>query len=182
MIQALSTQAIAFMSRTNRASIAHTLSPDLCNVQAAEVLQQFRIVFNEVRAHFHQVEKRAGIGGASVWALSLVNAQPGLAITDLSREMHVHQSTASNLVKQLLSQKLIRAEKCTVDRRSTQLYIEPTGRSVLMQTPGPHEGVLPHALCQMPTENLVALKENLCHLIDILRADETAGSIPLAQL
>lgn len=170
------------MLRTTRASIVDKLSTDLSNVQAAEVLQQFRIVFNEVRAHFHQVEKLAGIGGASVWALSLVNAQPGLAITDLSREMHVHQSTASNLVKQLLKDKLIRTERCAVDRRSTLLYIEPTGRSVLEQTPGPHEGVLPHALSQMPPENLTVLKENLGHLIGILRADEAAGSIPLAQL
>ena len=37
-----------------------------------QVLRQFRMLFNAVRRHFHRLEKQAGIGGANVWALSLI--------------------------------------------------------------------------------------------------------------
>ena len=41
-------------------------------------LRRFRRVFNAVKTHFQQVEKRAGVGGAQLWALSVIGARPGI--------------------------------------------------------------------------------------------------------
>ncbi len=54
-------------------------------VTAAQVLRRFRVVFNAVRSHFQQVEKQVGLGGAQVWALSLVRDQPGIGMGGVAR-------------------------------------------------------------------------------------------------
>lgn len=150
--------------------------------QAAVVLRRFRVVFNAVRTHFKQVEKQVGLGGAQVWALSIIRDQPGIGLGALARSMDVHQSTASNLVKGLLKRGLIRADKGLVDKRQVQLMPLPEALELLKQVPGPFEGVLPEALEQLPAETLQRLDHDLAELIGLLKADEASGSIPLAQL
>ena len=150
--------------------------------QTAVVLRRFRVVFNAVRTHFKQVEKQVGLGGAQVWALSLIRDQPGIGLGELARGMDVHQSTASNLVKGLLQKGLIRADKGSTDKRQVQLVVLPAALSLLEQVPGPFEGVLPEALEKLPPQTLARLDRDLAELITLLQADEATGSIPLAQL
>jgi DNA-binding MarR family transcriptional regulator len=150
--------------------------------QAAQVLRQFRVVFNAVRSHFQQVEKRVGIGGAQVWALNVIQHQPGVSVNELARAMDIHQSTASNLIRQLVKRELVRTEKSAADRRGVQLFIEAAGQLLLQGAPGPYEGVLPEALQQLPPATLDQLQLSLAQLIQALKADEQAGGIPLAEL
>ena len=150
--------------------------------QTAVVLRRFRVVFNAVRTHFKQVEKQVGLGGAQVWALSLIRDQPGIGLGDLARGMDVHQSTASNLVKGLLQKGLIRADKGSTDKRQVQLVALPEALNLRVQVPGPFEGVLPEALEKLPPQTLARLDRDLAELITLLKADEATGSIPLAQL
>jgi len=147
-----------------------------------QVLRQFRMVFNAVRNHFQQVEKRVGIGGAQVWALHIIQHQPGVGVTDLARVMDIHQSTASNLVRTLLQRQLVRSEKSTTDRRSVQLHIEPLGQELLLSAPGPYEGVLPEALQQLSPDTLVRMHHDLNVLLRQLQVDEKAAGIPLSEL
>ncbi len=158
-------------------------SPDTVpSAQNAVVLRRFRVVFNAVRTHFKQVEKRVGLGGAQVWALSLIRDQPGIGMGELARNMDVHQSTASNLVKGLLQKGLIRIDKGLVDKRQVRLLILPEALSLLAQVPGPFEGVLPEALEKLPAQTLQRLDHDLAELISLLKADEATGNIPLAHL
>jgi len=152
------------------------------SAQSTQVLRRFRVVFNAVRTHFKQVEKQVGLGGAQVWALSLIRDQPGLGLGDLARGMDVHQSTASNLVKGLLTKGLIRVDKGQADKRQVQLYVLPTALELLARSPGPFEGVLPDALAKLPDHTLQQLDQHLAELIKLLRVDESTGSIPLADL
>jgi DNA-binding MarR family transcriptional regulator len=147
-----------------------------------QVLRRFRVVFNAVRSHFQQVENRVGLGGAQVWALALVRDQPSIGMGELAKSMDIHQSTASNLIKILLRKAFIRQDKAPGDRRNVQLTITPAGLEVLNQVPGPFEGVLPMALGKLPPASLQRLDEDLAELIALLKADETAGSIPLAEM
>jgi DNA-binding MarR family transcriptional regulator len=149
---------------------------------AVRVLRQFRQVFNAVKTHFQQVEKKAGLGGAQVWALSLIRAHPGIGITELARAMDIHQSTTSNLVKVLVTAALVVAEKKGPDRRAVQLRILPAGARVLRKAPEPFAGVLPDALARLDVATLGRLEQDLRSLIAVLQADEQAASIPLAQM
>lgn len=149
---------------------------------ATQVLRHFRSVFNAVKTHFQQVEKRAGIGGAQVWALSAIQAQPSIGMNGLALALDIHQSTASNLVKGLLKLELIRVEKNGLDKRAVQLYALPTGRSLLKKVPGPFSGVLPKALSELDPKTLRRLEKDLSLLLKLLNADEKAAKTPLANL
>lgn len=155
-------------------------SPQAANT--AQVLRRFRVVFNAIRSHFRQIEKQVNLGGAQVWALSVVRDHPGIGTGMLAKHMDIHQSTASNLVKTLQRKALISVSKATEDRRSVQLQVLPAGLAVLLQVPGPFEGVLPEALERLPADTLLRLDQDLGELIALLKADEQAAGIPLAQL
>lgn len=145
---------------------------------AARVLRRFRIVFNTVKSHFRAVEKKAGLAGAQVWALSVVAEQPGIGVGELARAMDIHQSTASNLVKPLLEAGLLKAERSGTDRRAVELQVTAAGQRVLRKAPGPLSGVLPDALARLDGRTLARLERDLDRVIDQLGADEGAN-VPL---
>ena len=156
-------------------------SPDADTEQAdVLVLRQFRQVFNAVKSHFQQVEKTVGLGGAQVWALSVVRAQPGIGMGALAKAMSVHQSTASNLVRTLIEREMVVAVKQGADRRAVQLNLLPAGAKVLRNAPGPFAGVLPDALKALSPATLARLQSDLTELIVAIDADERGASIPLS--
>ena len=147
---------------------------------AIAVLRQFRQVFNAVKSHFQQVEKTVGIGGAQVWALSVVREQPGIGVGALAKAMSIHQSTASNLVRTLIDRDMMVAVKQGVDRRAVQLNLLPAGAKVLKHAPGPFAGVLPDALKALSPDALARLQGDLARLIVLIDADERGASILLS--
>ena len=152
------------------------------NTAATEVLRKFRQVFNAVKNHFQQLEKKVGIGGAQVWALSLMHEHPGIGVNDLSNLMDIHQSTASNLVKSLVTSELIEVRKNIEDKRIVELHINTAGKRILKKAPAPFSGVLPHALLQLNPKVLGRLNDDLSDLLELLEADESAAKTPLANL
>lgn len=151
-------------------------------VPATRVLRQFRIVFNAVKTHFRQVEREAGVGGAQLWALSVIARMPGIGATGLARELDIHQSTASNLVKALVERGMVVASRDGSDRRSVALRVLPAGAEVLARAPMPFAGVLPDALASLDPGTLLRMEQDLGQLIELLEADEASASVPLAQL
>lgn len=148
----------------------------------AQVLRQFRQVFNAVKTHFQRVEKTVGLGGAQVWALSVLQEQPGIGVSELARAMDIHQSTASNLVKTLIERGMVATAREGPDRRAVQLRLLPPGARALATSPGPFQGVLPGALRSLDEATLRRLQKDLALLMDVLGADDDAAHIPLAEL
>ena len=62
------------------------------------------------------------------------------------------------------------------------LHIPPAGMTVLGQVSGPFEGVLPLALGKLPQDTLQRLDQDPSQLIRLLKADEDADGMPLAEL
>ncbi|MGZ5183174.1 MAG: MarR family winged helix-turn-helix transcriptional regulator [Ramlibacter sp.] len=145
------------------------------------MLRQFRVVFNSVKTHFRQVEREAGVGGAQLWALSVIARRPGIGVTELSRELDIHQSTASNLIKSLTERGMVSAAREGLDRRSVSLRIAADGEAVLKSAPLPFAGVLPDALSTLDADTLERLEQDLSKLIALLEADEASGKVPLSQ-
>ena len=147
------------------------------------VLRQFRQVFNAVKSHFQQVEKTVGMGGAQVWALSVVREHPGIGVGALARAMSIHQSTASNLVRTLIDREMVVAVKQGTDRRAVQLNLLPAGAKVLKNSPGPFAGLLPDALKSLPPETLERLHGDLEQLIVAVASDEIVSApMPLSDV
>lgn len=148
---------------------------------AAEALRRFRLIFNAVKTHFREVEKKAGLAGAQLWALSVVHDAPGMGVGELASAMDVHQSTASNLLKALVAGGLVEVERSATDRRALALHVSIAGLKVLKRAPGPFSGVLPEALTSLDTPTLVRLNRDLDKVIRALSVDKRAANIPLGQ-
>ena len=144
------------------------------------VLRQFRLVFSAVRRHFMQMEKSAGLGGAPIWALSLIAQQPGMRVNELARAMDIHQSTASNLVRALIQAGHVHSEKSQTDKRVAELYALPAGHRLLRKVPGPYTGVLPQALRELDKRTLLELENHLSALLQKLDVDERSARTPMA--
>ena len=151
------------------------------NEPATRVLRRFRLVFNTVKSHFRTVEKKAGVAGAQVWALSVVAGEPGIGVSALARAMDVHQSTASNLIKPLLEGGLLVAERSGSDRRAVQLRVTAQGARVLRKAPGPFTGVLPDALGHLDAATLARLDRDLGKLIEVLGVGPHGANVPLGK-
>lgn len=157
-------------------------APTADEAAAVRVLRQFRIVFNTVKAHFRQVERDTGVGGAQLWALSEIRATPGIGVNDLARALDVHQSTASNLVKSLLERGLVAADRSGRDRRIVLLSLLPAGAAVLDSAPAPFAGVLPGALSGLDLATLSRLEADLATVISLLQGDPASAKVPLSEM
>lgn len=155
-------------------------TPETGGDAALHALRQFRIIFNSVRTHFQQVERRAGLGGAQVWALSEIRDRPGLSVNELAAALSVRQPTASNLVRGLVEAGLVEARREGSDKRRVQLHALPPAAAVLRRAPGPAAGVLPQALARLDAATLERLGADLGVLIAELGADERGADRPLA--
>ncbi|WP_342451247.1 MarR family winged helix-turn-helix transcriptional regulator [Piscinibacter koreensis] len=149
---------------------------------AQRVLRQFRVVFNAVKTHFRQVEKQVGLGGAQVWALSIIQATPDAGVRALAAAMNIHQSTASNLVRSLAERELISVARDPTDRRAVRLHLLPAGAELLERSPAPFAGVLPDALAALDARTLQRIEHDLEKLIAVLQVDADAARTPLAEL
>lgn len=145
------------------------------------VLRKLRLVFNAIKGHFREVEKKAGIAGAQVWALSVIRDRPGVGVNDLAKAMDIHQSTASNLLKPLIERGMVTAGRAEADRRALQLKITARGLAVLKKAPAPVSGVLPDALSKLDLETLMRLDQDLAGLIAVLDTDARGARMPLGQ-
>ncbi len=170
------------VKRPTQPGVAAAANPAAAQEASARVLRRFRLVFNAVKTHFQQVERQAGIGGAQLWALSVIGAHPDIGVGGLAQAMDIHQTTASNLVKSLIEREMVVAQRNAPDRRAVQLRITPVGARILRKAPGPFAGVLPQALALLDAETLARMDRDLGVLIDLLQADDRAARIPLAQL
>jgi DNA-binding MarR family transcriptional regulator len=132
---------------------------------ALESLKMFRIIFKSANRHFHDIEKRAGIGGASLWALAEIAENENLTVSGLAKAMSVHQSTASNLMEKLESDGYVLRRRNPQDRRIVHLSLTDKGQLVLEKAPPPYRGILPDALMRLNPESLAVLNQHLAELI-----------------
>lgn len=149
-----------------------------------EVLEQFRIIIRSVRRHYEHVERRAGISGAQLWALTEVAARPGLKVGELARALAVHPSTASNLARRLQALGLVRRERKGRDQRHVRLFTTAKGLRRLARAPQPSIGVLQQALSELASPKLRALHAALARVIRLMKVKSLAAAraVPLSDL
>jgi DNA-binding MarR family transcriptional regulator len=143
---------------------------------ALETLKLFRVIFKSANRHFHEIEKVAGVGGASLWALAEIAENEKLTVTGLAKTMSVHQSTASNLMEKLEADQYVVRTRSTEDRRVVHLSLSERGKAVLAKAPPPYRGILPDALMKLDGNSLEALNSLLMELTDRMQRKHDRGA------
>ena len=149
-----------------------------------EVLEQFRVIVKSIRRHYLDVERRAGLKGAQLWALAQVAESPGAKVGDLARALAIHQSTASNLLRALEAQRLVTRQRQRRDQREVLLFVSKKGLRLLKGAPRPLIGVLQQALSELPAARLHALHAELAHVIALMKVKSPAAAraLPLSEM
>ncbi len=130
-----------------------------------ENLKLFRIIFKSATRHFHEIEKSAGVGGASLWAMAQISENTKITVSELAKSMSIHQSTASNLIEKLENSGYISRSRSNEDRRVVYLTLTETGHAVMVKAPTPYCGILPDALMKLEYSKQVELYNLLKDLL-----------------
>lgn len=139
------------------------------NLAELQALQSLRLIYASARWHDAQVRRSVSISGSQVWALSEIARREGMGVNDLAERMALHQTTASNLVNALVKKGLVRRVRDGSDRRFVHLHIASEGRRILVQSPGPHPGLLVDALRTIDSPHLQRLRRDLAALVRLMR-------------
>lgn len=167
-------------SSANSHTDAASAAPDRAECMRS-VVQGFRIVFRSIQEHSRWVEKQCGVSAAQLWTLWELHAHPGLRVSELSRAMSIHQSTASNLLDKLERKELIQRERRGPDHRVVRLYLTDKGRDLVEHAPRPAQGALSNGLMSLPDSSLAELDRNLAALVKAMdMADHEAALEPLS--
>lgn len=147
------------------------------------VLSHFRVIIQSIRKHYLEVERRAGVSGAQLWALSQVAQQPGMQVGQLAQLLAIHQSTASNLLRGLEGLGVVRRQRDEKDQRHVQLFATRKGHQLLKRAPKPIIGVLQQALLELPGSSLDQLNGELERIVRLMKAKHLeARAILLSQM
>jgi len=141
------------------------------------IVQAFRIVFRSIQEHSRWVEKQCGVSAAQLWTMWELHARPGLRVSELSRALSIHQSTASNLLDKLERKGLIKRERRGPDHRVVRLYLTDEGRTLVEQAPRPAQGALSSALAALPDETLAGLDGHLAALVTAMNVQNPEAAL-----
>jgi DNA-binding MarR family transcriptional regulator len=148
-----------------------------------EVLKEFRLIFKAVQQHSQWVETHCGVTSAQLWALWELANNPGLKVTELARAMSIHHSTACSMLDKLAKKGLIVRERISQDQRVVTVTLTLDGIALLNQVPSPPQGILQHALFDLPENVLKSLAKNLNVLVKEMKIkDDEAAMQPINAL
>ena len=155
------------------------------NAQATrlEVLKQFRVLLRSIKRHYQWVEQECGLSGAQLWAIAEIAGTPRIKVSDLAKQLGVHLSTASNMLRRLEELALVKRMRIGKDQRVVQLQLTAKGAKILQLAPRPFIGVLQQALSELPQARLDSLHADLAELIRLMKFKEMkAESTPLSDI
>jgi DNA-binding MarR family transcriptional regulator len=112
-----------------------------------------------------------------------ISKNPGLKVTELAKAMSLHHSTASSLLNKMAKKGLIKRERIHQDQRLVTVILTLDGIQLINQTQVPPQGILQHALFNLPEPVLKSLSKNLDALVKEMDIkDEMAAMEPLNPL
>lgn len=127
------------------------------DVKGDEVFSKLLQLVRTVQTGMQNIDTSHGLSGSQLWALWQISAQPGQRVSELAAALHIHPSTASNLLDKLETVGLVRRERRDSDNRVVRLYLSEAGLKLIKEIPGPMKGKLRQALQQVPAPVLTGL-------------------------
>jgi len=128
---------------------------------AARVVDSLRQLFKAIQEHSKAILGKTGMSGPQVWALSVLESEPGLSLGDLAARLFAHPSTVSGIVDRLEARAAVRRVTDPEDARGLHLFLTPLGGRLLRKSPPPFQHDLRQALEGLSTARLRSLRRSL---------------------
>lgn len=135
---------------------------------ADEVFSKVLRLVRTVQTGMQNIDSSHGLSGSQLWALWQISAQPGQRVRELADALHIHPSTASNLLDKLEAGGLVRRERRDADNRVVRLHLSAAGLKLVKEIPGPMKGQLRQALQQVPAPVLAGLFKGVTVVLKLM--------------
>lgn len=175
-VKRVAANMVAPRATRNPAARRATVAPD-------EVFSAVLRLVRMVQTGMQNIENDHGLSGSQLWALWQVSAEPGQRVSELAKALHIHPSTASNLVDKLELRGYVRRQRGGEDNRVVRLHLADAGIRLVKNIPGPMQGRMRHALQDVPPEVLTGLHRGVAALLGVMeaQADAAATLLPPVQ-
>ena len=151
------------------------------NSLSLRVLKQFRLIFKATQQHSKWVESQYGVTSAQLWAMWEISKKAKLKVTDLAMAMSIHHSTACSLLDKLVKKGLVERKRVSKDQRIVTLQLTEEGLTLMNQNLLAPQGLLQHAIFELPENVLNTLESNLALLVNTMDiVDYEAAMQPLS--
>ena len=131
----------------------------------AEVVNSMRRLFKAIQEYSKAIFRRTGLSGPQVWALTVLDNEPDLSLSELSERLFAHPSTVSGIVARLVQRGAVTRIVDREDRRGIRLALTPSGRRLLRKSPPPVQLGLRRALEALPSRQLRQLRRSLQQVV-----------------
>lgn len=137
----------------------------------ADALDALRRIVRGLRVASRQVESRAGVSAAQLYALEHVARVPSLSLRELADRLITDRTSAAYLVERLEAEGLVERRRSTIDRRRSEIAVTARGRTLLAGAPTPPGMQLSEALERLAPGELASLTTALGRLVQELGLD-----------
>lgn len=145
--------------------------------EAALVLDSLRRLVRELRLGSHSVERTLDIGGAQLFVLREIAAEPGCSIGRLAERTLTDQSSVSVVAGRLVERGFVSRGRDALDARKTVLTLTHKGERLLARAGEPFQVRLVRALRALPHARLTRLGSDLSFVVAAVGAD--SGGAPM---
>jgi DNA-binding MarR family transcriptional regulator len=134
----------------------------------AHALDALRRIVRGLRVASRQVESRAGVSAAQLYALEHVARAPSLSLRELADRLITDRTSAAYLVDRLETEGLVERRRSTIDRRRSEIAVTAKGRKLLAGAPTAPGVQLSDALERLAPGELASLTAGLEQLVQEL--------------
>ena len=138
------------------------------------VMDALRRVVRDLRLSARDAERSAGIGGAQLFVLQSLAAEPATSLNELAERTLTDQSSVSVVVKRLADRKLVARKASVVDARRIELSVTAAGKRLLTRCPEPTQARLVRALRRLSPPELSNLRAGLAALVREMGIEDAA--------
>ena len=142
------------------------------SVAKSEIINNLRRVFQAINDYSRTAEKRTGLTGPQLWAITLLSSTSTLRVSDLARLMYLHSATVVGIVDRLESKGLVSRTRSTEDRRSIELHLTEMGQNIASQAPEVAKLLLTKGLDTLTDEQFQQVGEGIKLLVHLLGAED----------
>ncbi|MFN7544432.1 MAG: MarR family winged helix-turn-helix transcriptional regulator [Acidobacteriota bacterium] len=116
-----------------------------------------------------RMQSQLGVTGPQRMVLKLVAAQEGIAANDLAKQIHLHPSTVSGIVRRLEANGMLARVADKEDGRRYKLKLKAAGRKVVEKKTGTVEAAVRTLMEQAPERDLTVVRKTMEKLRGILQ-------------
>lgn len=145
--------------------------------EVRQVLNGLRQIVRSLRVSSRIAEQKVGLTGAQLFVLQCLARQSPCSVNELAARTATDQSSVSVVVSRLVARGHVRRTTSKTDRRSVDLSLTRSGRSLLERAPEAAQDRLIDALGALSKTDLKQLSRLLNKVVDAADASNEATSL-----